>query len=114
MLAFNAEEFATINRMCDGETSSHKHEKWGLAADGTKFATSLEMSYPMKLARTIALQFVVALQRLRIQMPPETLSEISANDNAVLPALRAQRGLQPRASKLPPLIPTYGARVAST
>ena len=114
MSAFNAEEFATINKMCEGETSSHKHEKWGLAADGTKFAI-LETTYPLKLARTIALQFVAVLQRLGIQMLLETLSEISAGDNAVLPALRAQTGLQLWASKLLPLIPnTYAARVALT
>jgi len=114
MLAFNAEEFATLNEMCDGETASHKHDKWGLAMNGTTFATSLETAYPMKLARNIALKFVAALQRLGIQMPPETLSELSANDAAILPALRAQTGLQPRASKLPPLIATYGARIALT
>ena len=97
----------------NGETSSHKHEKWGLAADGAKFAT-LETTYPLKLARTIALQFVAVLQRLGIQMLLETLSEISAGDNAVLPALSAQTGLQLWASKLLPLIPAYAARVALT
>jgi hypothetical protein len=113
MSAFNAEEIATINKMCEGETSSHKHEKWGLAADGTKFAT-LETTSPLKLPRTIALQFVAVLQRLGIQMLLEILSEISAGDNAVLPALSAQTGLQLWASKLLPLIPTNAARVALT
>ena len=68
----------------------------------------------MKLARMIAMQLVLAFQRLGIKVPPETMSEISAGDNAILSALRAQTGVQPRASRLPPLIPTYGARVALT
>ena len=114
MLAFNASEFSSINKMCMGEKPGHRHQAWGLVDDGTKFATALETAYPMTLARTIAIQFVTAFQRLGLRMPAETLSEISAGDNAILPALRAQTGLQPRASKLPPLIPTFGAKIALT
>ena len=102
MLAFNSGEFAAINEMCEGETTTHRHDKWGMTADGTQFATSLETAYPMKLARAIALRFVFTLQRLDKKMPPEIFA---AGDNAVLPALRAQAGVQPCASKLPPLIP---------
>ena len=114
MLGFNAVEFETINKMCPGVTDSHKHDAWGTVAGDQKFATSLETAYPMKLARMIAMQFVAAFQRLGIKVPPETMSEISAGDSAILPIPRAQTGVQPCASRLPPLIPTYGARVALT
>lgn len=68
----------------------------------------------MKLARAIAVCFVSALQRLGTQMPPQTMAELTSANSAVLPALRAQAGVQPRASKLPPLIPTFGAKIALT
>ena len=47
-------------------------------------------------------------------MPPETISELHNEEFASLPALRAQAGLQSRASRLPPLIPTYAPKVALT
>ena len=47
-------------------------------------------------------------------MPPETISHLNNEEFATLPALRAQTGLQSKASKLPPLIPTYASKVALT
>ena len=47
-------------------------------------------------------------------MPPETMAELQDIDNATLPALRAQAGLQSKASKLPPLIPLFSAKLALT
>ena len=115
MLAFNTEEFATINKMCTGVTGKHQHEKWGLSGPDRQFATASEAAYPMTLARTIAAAFVLALQRRGIKMPPETLEEVTEVDLATLPALRAKAGLeQPKASKLPPLIPTFASKVALT
>ena len=69
MLAFNTDEFSTINKMCNG---GHSHEKWGLQSNEKVFATSLEAAYPMQLARTIAAAFVLVLQRRGIRMPPDT------------------------------------------
>lgn len=114
MLGFNAEEFHCLNKMCTGVTNSHKHDQWGLSGPMRQFATAMETAYPTRLAKTIALQFVLALQRRGILMPPETLAEISQFDAAFLPSLRAQTGLQAKASKLPPLIPVYAAKVALT
>ena len=111
MLAFNTPEFTAINAMCPGTSATHRHDKWGVAANN-KFATAMETAYPMPLARMIAIQFVVALQARGIAMPPESLQEIKDNDLQALPALRAHSGVQPRASKLPPLIPTFAARVS--
>ena len=109
MLGFNVDEFEVINKMCEGVSSSHRHDGWGLNASAKKFATAMETAYPMPLARLIAAQFILALQRLGISMPAQTPSEISCTDNAVLPVLRAQAGGQPKAARLPPLIPHFAA-----
>ena len=47
-------------------------------------------------------------------MPPDALSAIQKLDNLSLSAMRAQTGIQPKASKLPPLIPVYSCKVALT
>ena len=112
MLGHNAEEFAVINKMCCGISASHKHDKWGIDVEPRKFATALETACPIQLARAIAAQFVVALQNRGIRMPQETMDAVGVFHNATLSALRAQSGLQPKASRLPPLIPTFAAKVA--
>ena len=66
----NVEEFAVINKQCVGVSKSHKHEAWGIHKGSNKFATSLETAYPMSLARIIAAQFVLALQRRGIPYAP--------------------------------------------
>ena len=112
MLAFNAKEFGTINKLCCGVSASHRHEKWGIHVASNQFATALETAYPVPLARAIAAQFAIALQRRGIKMLPETLSAIGDLDNNNLALLRAQAGVQPKASRLPPLIATFAAKVA--
>ena len=114
MLGFNVEEFAVINKQCVGVSKSHKHEAWGIHKGSNKFATSLETAYPMSLARIIAAQFVLALQRRGIRMPPDALAGINELANLSLSAMRAQTGLQPKASKLPPVISVYSCKVALT
>ena len=111
MLAFNAEEFKVINKLCEGVGPSHRHAKWGIDETSRKFATSLETSYPMPLAKLIAAQFVAALHRMGFQELPESLADVTERDNAILPALRAQAGTQSKAAKLPPMIPTFAAKV---
>ena len=110
MLAFNVEEFAVINKMCEGTSATHKHEKWGVDSAQNKFATAVETAYPMPLARLIATQFIMALQRMCISLPPSTLSQVTERDGSFLSVLRAQTGHQSRVSKLPPLIPTFAAK----
>ena len=114
MLAFNASEFYAINKCCQGVSKIHKHAKWGVDPTSKTFATSLETAYPMPLARSIASQFVLALSNLGIRAAPELLNEVTSLDNVFLPALRAQAGQQPRVSKLPPLIPTFAAKISLT
>lgn len=96
-------------------SSSHRHDGWGPERISKEvWATTMETAYPMPLARLIAAQFILALQRLGISRPAQTLSEISCTDNAVLPVLRAQAGGQPKAARLPPLIPHFVARLSLT
>lgn len=101
-----------INRLYPGVSKKHRRAKWGLDAETNKFATASETAYPFLLARRIASQFVLVLQRLGINMAPEILSEVSTADAALLPTLRAEAGVQSKSSKLLPLIPTYAARAA--
>ena len=66
------------------------------------------------IGRLIAAQFILALQPLGIQAPPETLAQIPNNDSAVLAVLRAQTVNQPKVATLPPLILHFAAKVALT
>ena len=112
MLGHNAVEFNIINRMCVGESPEHKHEKCGIHAPSQRFATALETAYPTILARTIAAQFAVALQNRGISLSPDTWHLVGELHTSNLSALRAQAGVQPKASRLPPLIPTFSAKIA--
>ena len=114
MLAHNAPEFSVINKMCQGVTATHRHQKWGLTGPNKSSATAMETAYPMPLARAIASAFLVALHNRGIKMPLETMADIQDLDNATLPALRAQAGLQSKASKLPPVIPLFSSKLALT
>ena len=100
--------------MCQGVTATHKHEKWGIAGPSQQFATSMETAYPMPSARAIASAFILALHKRGIRMPLKTMADIQDIDSAMLPAMRAQTGLQSKASKLPPLIPLFAAKLAIT
>ena len=105
MFAHNHSAFATINMKCPGVSAKHRHERWGLTKSG--FATSEETAYPFALAKIIANAFAGALLSLKLQAPPEIFSELQADSSQVLQAIRGQTGLQPKAQKLPPIVPEY-------
>lgn len=75
--------------------------------ENNKFATSDETAYPFELARDIAGVFVSILLKNGVQPPPQVLSDVTSHSNQVLQALRAQTGTQPRATRLPPLVPEF-------
>ena len=54
MFASNAAEFLAISTQCPGQSSKHKHARWGLNRHTNIFATSDEAAYPMGLARLTA------------------------------------------------------------
>ena len=65
----------------------------------------------MGLAKIIANCFVVALQDLGVQMPPQSLLDVDDLSLDYLRRLRASAGLQPKASRVPPLVPTFKKKI---
>ena len=110
-LAFNAEEFNVISNRCGGHNSKHKHAAWGISSSTNKFATSEETAYPMGLAKLIAHCYVLALHRLQIQTPPQTINDIRNTSLETLRQLRAVTGIQSKSSRLPPLVRTYSQKL---
>ena len=76
------------------------------------FATSEETAYPIQLARDVAQCFTQALVEAWMKLPPSQLQDMTSSSEAVLQAVRAQSGLQPKHSKLPPLVPEFATIVA--
>ena len=103
VLASNCDIFRKICKTCPGESSSHKHLPWGLIKDkqGARFATSEETAYPFPLAAEIAICFAEELKNRGWKPPAETHS---SDQVASLVKCRASTGIQPKSSRLPPLV----------
>ena len=106
MLAHNHPAFHQLHRLCPGESRQHRHEAWGIKKDKT-FATSDETAFPFMLARDIANVFISILLQKGVDPPPQLLTDLTSQSEQVLQALRAQTGSQPRAARLPPLVPEF-------
>ena len=111
MVAFNHEVFHAVSAKCKGQNSKHKHAAWGLDKDKQKFATSEETAYPMGLAKLWANCIALALINLGIKAPEETLHQLKSTSLKSLQQMKAATGLQPKASRIPPWVPTFKARV---
>ena len=111
MLAFNHEVFHAVSAKCKGQNSKHKHAAWGLDKDKKKFASSEETAYPMGLAKMLANCIAMALINLGVKAPEETLRQLKSTSIKSLQQMKAATGLQPKASRIPPLVPTFKARV---
>ena len=105
MLAHNHPAFCMLAKRCPGGSASHSHAKWGVHQN--KFVTAEETAYPIQLAAEIAYCFASALVEAGAILPPDTMFEVSGISPDLLQAIRAQTGLLPKPSKLPPLIPEY-------
>ena len=101
MLAHNHKVFNQLSKICPGESKKHRH-----------LPTSEETAYPIQLARDVAQCFVQALSEAGMKLPPNQLQDMTSSSEAVLQAVRAQSGLQPKYSKLPPLVPEFATIVA--
>ena len=110
MLAHNGPAFHAICAKCPGQNAKHKHAAWGVNSATKRFATSEETASPMGLAKMIANCFVVALQSKGVQMPPQSIHEVDHLSLDYLRKLRATSGLQPRASRIPPLVRPFKAK----
>ena len=111
MFAFSAAEFLAISAQCPGQSSKHKHARWGLNRHTNAFATSDEAAYPMGLARLIAVVFTRLLLNKGIAPLPDTLEQVQDCSLQPLQKMRAVTGIQARASKMPPLVRTYKSRL---
>ena len=105
MLAFNSEVFHAVSAKCKGQNSKHKHAAWGLEKDKKKFATSEETAYPMGLAKMLANCIAMASINLGIKAPEETLHQLKSTSIKSLQHMKAATGPQPKASRIPPLVP---------
>ena len=83
----------------------------GLGRNEKKFATSEETAYPMSLAKMFATCIVLALINLGIKAPEETMHQLKATSFRSKQQMKAATGLQPKASRIPPLVPTFKARI---
>ena len=111
MPGFNSEVYHAVSAKCKGQNPKLKHAAWGLDKDKKKFATSKETAYPMGLAKMLANCIAMALINLGIKAPEETLHQLKSTSIKSLQHMKAAAGLQPKASRVPPLVPTFKARV---
>ena len=98
VLAHNCKTFERINKCCPGLSLNHKHEAWGLTAQG--FATSQETAYPLQLAYEIAHAFASEAVRRGWKPPSGILTPPDRVKYAVV-------GSQPKASKIAPVLSEY-------
>ena len=103
-LAHNNKHFDSINKTCPGEGSSHVHKPWGIVGKTKKFATAEETAYPMQLAYSIAYAFAQAAVDKGWKPPQQSLTP---PDEVSYHFLRSITGVQPKASKLPPVVSEF-------
>ena len=111
LLAFNHEAFHAVSAKCKGQNSKHKRAAWGLDKEKKKFATSEETAYPMGLAKLLANCIAMALISLGVKALEETLHKLMSTSLKSLQQMKAGTGVQPKASRIPPLVPTLKARI---
>ena len=104
LLAHNTKTLHNLNNLCPGIGPHHRHKPWGLTNNGTTFSTAEETAYPMKLAFHIA--FFLA-QHVVMQGWKPPAGELCLPDETSYPYLRSITGVQPKSSKLPPLVSEF-------
>eukprot|EP00435_Cladocopium_sp_Y103_P070991 s38_g36.t1 len=108
VLAHNTRTLVHLNHVCPGVGPQHHHKPWGVVQEPgqpRKFSTAEETAYPLPLAYNIA--FYIAHELiLRGWKPPAV--EFQSPDTVSYQHLRAVVGVQPKASKVPPLLAEFG------
>ena len=107
VLAHNTKSLLELCKMCPGLSKSHQHKPWGVVTtpDNTRrFSTAEETAYPLQLAYTIA--FALAQELVHHGWSPPAV-EFTRPEEVSYQYLRAIVGVQPKASKLPPLLSEY-------
>ena len=114
VLAHNTQSLLALCRLCPGTSSTHKHKPWGVVEklNNTKqFSTAEETAYPLPLAYAIAFGIAQELMLLGWQPPPW---QLTPPDQVSFHYLRSIVGVQPKASKLPPLLSEFSHIVRVT
>ena len=103
-LAHNTSTMHQLNNICPGIGPHHKHKPWGLINDGLTFSAAEETAYPMRLAFHIA--FYLAEHAMTMGWTPPA-GELTLPDDVSYQHMRSVTGVQPKASKLPPLVAEF-------
>lgn len=102
-LLHNNDGFLDICKTCPGESQQHVHKPWGYDVDKQQLSPKEEAAYPLPLAHAIAsVRTGGCSQRFVATKPNLQLSE-----GPTLQHLRAVTSVQPKASKLPPLVAEF-------
>ena len=106
VLAHNTTALLQLNRTCPGVSKNHVHKPWGVVKgpEGQKFSTSEETAYPLPLAYHIAYCLAQELILKGWKPPSEAFSP---PDDVSYQYLRSIVGVQPRSSKIAPLVSEF-------
>ena len=107
VLAHNTLSLSSLSKTCPGLSRTHKHKPWGVVTgpDQTRtFSTAEEAAYPMQLAYAIAFGITQELISLGWQPPPW---ELAPPDTISFHYFRSIVGVQPKASRMPPLLSEF-------
>ena len=108
MLAFSHGAFKALCLKCPGTSTTHVHRPCSSDEDGfTPRQTAQETAYPFALAKCIAHAFVSEFYNHGAVAPAGTLAEVTSTSAQVLQAARSQTGLQPKASRIPPVVSDF-------
>jgi len=110
-LAHNTSTLLHLNQVCPGISASHKHKPWGVVHGpaGRKFSTAKETAYPLPLAYRIAYSLAQELILRGWQPPPVAFCP---PDDVSYQYLRSVVGVQPKASKIAPLVSEFHTSVS--
>ena len=103
-LAHNTATMHQLNNICPGIGPHHKRKPWGLVNNGLTFSTAEETAYPMRLAYHIA--FYLAEHAMTLGWKPPA-GELTLPDDVSYQHMRSVTDVQPKASKLPPLVAEF-------
>jgi hypothetical protein len=105
-LAHNTTTLLKFNHVCPGIGALHKHKPWGVVNGpaGRKFSTAEETAYPLALAYRIAYSLAQELV-LRGWNPPPVA--FCPPDEVSYQYLRSVVGVQPKSSKIAPLVSEF-------
>ena len=112
VLAHNTQSLLSLCKTCPGLSKDHHHKPWGLVkhqGHGHAFSTAEETAYPMPLAYAIA--FAIATELLQRGWTPPA-PELTRPEDVSYHYLRAIVGVQPKSSKIPPILSEF-SHVAS-